>query len=185
MKKLTEFERLSLYNQYTLLADIAKLQHDSSSEKNYNLTAEIFKNGYTAEYDMQDNALNDFYTDEMTITDEEQEEVGSLLSMYSYLTNNYNGAKKKFPNINEIRYVGYDDNTKVGARKNGYLNFIMSDKNQYNHVKKGFQKNEDSTNSHGYGAPRVSMLKKYLELHENEDFYNDSDKYVKEILEAK
>jgi len=185
MKKFNEFERLSLYNQYTLLADAAKLRHDDAAEESYRLTAEIFKNGYTAEYDMQDNALNSFYTDESVITDKEQEEVGNLLSMYSYLINNYNGAKDKFPNIHEIKYTGYDENSDVGARKNGYLNFILNDKNQYKHVKEGFSKNEDSTNSHGSDYSRIAMLNKYVDLHENKDFYEDSAKYVKEILEAK
>lgn len=184
MNKITEFERLSLYNQYTLLADVAQLREDNDAEKQYRSTAEIFRNGYSAEYDREDNTLLGFYKDEDVITDEEQEEVGLLLSMYSYLSNHYDSSKKKFPDLAEIKYVGYDDNDTSGNRKNSYLNFILNDKGLYEQVKKAFSENSSGTNSHGNSSPRISMLNKYLELHKNEDFYGDSDNYVKEIIEA-
>lgn len=184
MNSLTEFERLSLYNQYTLLADVAQLREDNYAEKQYKLAAEIFRNGYSAEYDKEDVPLDRFYKDADTITDEEQEEVSHLLSMYSYLTDHYDNSKKKFPDLAEIKYVGYDDNDTSGNRKNSYLNFILNDKGLYERVKKAFSENSNGTNSHGNSSPRISMLNKYLEIHKNEDFHVNHDTYVKEIIEA-
>lgn len=185
MENLSEFERLSLYNQYTILNNIAELKGDEEAQEYYHRMAEIFRNGYSVEYDRQDNVLDSFKFDDKKITITEQNEVSQVLSMYSYLSDHYNSAKKVYQNLPELKYVGFDDNDEVGGRQNNYLNFILNDKKVFKNVKIGFQQSEDNTNSHGYNAPRVSMLKKYLELNENEDFYDDTSKYVKEILEAK
>ena len=104
--------------------------------------------------------------------------------MYQYIIDKYESAKKVYDNLPEIRFTGYDLNSPYEVKKLSYMNFIFDTLGRYPDVKSAFD-DKNERNSHGDTSFHDGMLAKYVDLHEYEDFYDDSDKYVKEILEAK
>lgn len=180
VKEISETERLILSNQYKILSKLSQDKDDGSKEA-YDQLSEIFYNGYTAHYDEVTFSVDNFVYDEALLDTEDQKEVQDLLSMYQYLINHFESAKKTYKELKNIHFVGYDLNSPYEAKKLSYMNFLFDTLKTYPDVNQAFS----DRNSHGITYAHDGMLHKYLEVRHNDDFYKNTDKYVKEIIEAK
>lgn len=180
MKEISEAERLILSNQYRILSELSNDKDDGSKEV-YNQLSEIFNNGYTDHYDEVTSSVDYFVDDEALLDIEDQKEVQDLLSMYQYLSNHFESAKKTHEDLKSIYFVGYDLNSAYESKKLRYMNFLFDTLNYFPDVNASFS----DRNSHGVTYAHDGMLQKYLEVRHNDDFYKNTDKYVKEIIEAK
>jgi len=178
---VTETERLILANQYKILAELTSEKRDGSKEL-YNQLFEVFNSGYTSEFDNVKNTGDYFVYDEDILDSKAQIEVHDLISMYQYLLNSYQSAKEEYEDLPEIRFVGYDLNSEYEAKKLSFMNYIFDTLERYPDVKNAFDK-QSERNSHGNTHIHDDMLAKYVEVKSNEDFYKESTKYVKQILD--
>lgn len=178
---ITETERLILANQYKILAELSSKKDDGSKEL-YNQLFEVFNNGYTSEFDNVQNTGDYFVYDKDILDNQGQIEVHDLISMYQYLLNSYQSAKEVYPDLPEIRFIGYDLNSAYEAKKLSFMNYIFDTLERYPDVKDAFDKRSER-NSHGHTHIHDDMLAKYVEVKDNDDFYKEYDKYVKQILD--
>ncbi|KAA8327063.1 YfbU family protein [Leuconostoc carnosum] len=183
MLDITETERLILTNQYKILSELS-INKDDGSKEIYDELFEVFNNGYTSNYDDVTTNPDYFVYDENILDNDGQEEVRDLIAMYQYLLNHFTSAKSAYKNLPDIRFVGYDLNDSYEGKKLGYMGFIFDTLKSYPDVNEAFG-HASERNSHGDTYAHEKMLQKYLEVRHNDDFYKETDKYVKEIIEAK
>lgn len=183
MLDITETERLILTNQYKILCELS-INKDDGSKEIYDELFEVFNNGYTSNYDDVTSNADYFVYDESILDNEGQVEVRNLLAMYQYLLNHIKSAKEVYKDLPDIRFVGYDLNDSYEAKKLSYMGFIFDTLKSYPDVNEAFGYSSER-NSHGVTYVHENMLQKFITVKHNEDFYKDTSKYVKEILEAK
>jgi len=163
---LTPYQRLNLYNQYTILEQLSLIQDNESEAKFYAKLAKIAFEGYS----------HDYYE----ITDIIQEElpfatasfVWDVLDMYSEIYTSYNKIENPIISFESIKFRGFDGNNEADLM--AYCGFIVNDLGRYTEFKGG------DFNSH---APRVhkysEMLQKWNEWGKP---YNMSEEQINSLL---
>lgn len=107
MENLTEFERISLINQYKLLRDVAILRKDSYDIEKYDILATILTNGYVGEY----SNLTEELSAEFPV--QESELVWDILQVYSNIEYSYKQLKNTSISKEEIYFDGFDGNEEI------------------------------------------------------------------------
>lgn len=182
--EFTDVQRLILANQYQILAYLASQNKDTALAKIYTQLQETFNKGFSRNYKAIQTDIDSFTNDDDLISDAQQQEVEYLLDMYQYLLNHYKLAKKEYPDLPEIKFIGYDHQGVHEGKKLSYLNFILNTLEAYPDVKKAFK---GDTDSHGFTSLHNKMFDTYVEIRESGQLYqkeqiNDN---VKNILESK
>lgn len=116
-EKLTKFERLSLVNQYRILA---KLDPDEAAS--YERLVDIFEWGYASEY----HCAFESFSEEMT--QEEAQETMDTLEMYTCLQRAQGElapAEVKGIEDDEFLFPGWDGNNTGGSRKMGFASLLQ------------------------------------------------------------
>ena len=144
---LTPYQRLNLYNQYTILEQLALIRNDESEAKYYSKLAKIAFEGYSHEEFSYTNA--DF--------------VWNVLDMYSCIYYSYNGIDNSQISFESIKFRGFDGNNEAEFR--AYCSFIVNELDRYTEFKGG------DFNSHAPSVHKYSiMLLKWNEIDEVYDF---------------
>ena len=164
---LTPYQRLNLYNQYTILEQLSLIQNDELEAKTYAKLAKIVFEGYSHEY--------------YEITDVIQEEfpfanaafVWDVLDMYSCIYDSYNRIAKPKISSEKIKFRGFDGNYETELMC--YCSFIVNDLERYTEFKGG------DFNSHAPSVHKYSdMLKKWNEFGKPN---NMSEQQIKSLFE--
>ncbi|MDC2815432.1 YfbU family protein [Leuconostoc suionicum] len=182
--EFTEKERLILANQYQILAELAELRDNKVEAESYRKANKVFYYGYSEKYQDAD-ILGYFEDDNSKISKQGQVEVWNLLKMYDFLIDHYEEAKKQYPDLKEIQFIGYDANDDKENVKMNYMRFIFEEENLFKNVKEKFSTGNNSINSHGSTIIHESMLKTYLNMSRDNTLYDNPALNVKNILESK
>lgn len=153
--ELSEKERLMLSNQYRILS---LLTNDEEESQNYENLSTIYLEGYTRDYDYNDEIQEE-------LSPEECKFVVDVISMYDKLQTSWNNLdehEKSSLDIEEVKFNGFDLNDPVEVRYYGYAKFLIDDMGKWSRFKEEALK-ENSFNSHGFG-PDPSRLAKMLEV---------------------
>lgn len=148
---LTPYQRLNLYNQYTILEQLALIRNDESEAKYYSKLAKIAFEGYSHEY----YEITDIIQEEFSYTNANF--VWNVLDMYSCIYYSYNGIDNSQISFESIKFRGFDGNNEAEFR--AYCSFIVNELDRYTEFKGG------DFNSHAPSVHKYSiMLQKWNEM---------------------
>ena len=153
-KAFTPFERLNLYNQYTILEKLSILQDETEDAKDYALKARIIKEGFSYSY----HECLEIIQDELPI--EECKLVWDTLEMYSAILSSYKKIENPKVQIDDIFFYGFDGNNEPDLLS--YCEFILNDLNRYDELTADGRKN---FNSHSHCRDKYrEMICKWDEM---------------------
>ena len=175
--ELTLKDRLILANQHEILAAICKDYH----EVNHHKTASIvFKKGYEDLYEKYVDISDVF-------TEEESDEVITILNLYRDLINSFIKAKEKTGTEmkgEEVYFPGFDHNDPKEARMCDFAKFYCKNEADY-HVLNKYVKDRRTWNSHG--SKTIDDYKRMNEKARSMSYLSDgyfSIEQIREILKA-
>jgi uncharacterized protein YfbU (UPF0304 family) len=149
---LTKFERLTLANQFRILANL-----EPSSASDWKANAAILEQGYSGQYP----SLFPGYSEELT--PEECAEVEEILDMYRVLGDAY----ERLPDhggltCNQVTFGGFDGNHEI--KQFAYAGFLVRDQAKWGELKNA------ELNSHSQRLPKYrAMLAVWKSLAESHD----------------
>ena len=123
---MTEYERLSLCNQYEILSRLALLQGDTNDSKYFDKCIKVLQSGYTKEYC----ELSPYLYEELTERD--CDFVWDVLSLYEVIRNSYDKIEDAEISRDDIRFKGFDGNNEAALMD--YCHFIVVDKDRFGYL---------------------------------------------------
>ena len=120
---LTPYQRLNLYNQYTILEQLAQLRENEDDAKTYAERAEIVSSGYSHDY----YTLTDNISEELPMLDAQL--VWDTLNLYSFIYSSYDNLKNPTISKDKIVFRGFDGNYET--RLLIYCRFIVNELGRY------------------------------------------------------
>ena len=163
---LTPYQRLNLYNQYTILEQLSLIQNNESEAKYYAKLAKIAFEGYSHEYyEITDNIQEEFSFDDASL-------VWDVLDMYAGIYASYSRIDNTRISFESIKFRGFDGNNETMLM--AYCGFIVNELGRYPEFKGG------DFNSHAPSVLKYSeMLKKWSEWGKP---YNMSGEQIMDII---
>lgn len=131
---LSKIQRLTLINQYKILAEL-----DKENRKQYEEFIEILSSGYTVFYD----TLTEWISDEMN--EEEGEFVLDVLDLYCAVEV-YEYRNGKLDNLKNTKFKGFDGNHEF--KQMIFTRFLIFKQNKFSELL-SLAKETDNFNSHG------------------------------------
>ncbi len=163
---LTPYQRLNLYNQYTILEQLSLIQNNEAEAKFYAKLAKIVFEGYSHEY----YKITDIIQEELPFANAAF--VWDVLDMYSGIYASYNILANPKISFESIKFRGFDGNNEVELM--AYCSFIVNDLGRYTEFKGG------DFNSHAPSVHKYSeMLQKWKEWGKP---YNMSEEQIIDIF---
>lgn len=168
---LTIKERLTLYNQYTILQKLAQIQGDEYEAEFYGLRAKIVSEGYLYDYYM----LNECISDDFSLEDAKL--VWDTLDMYSAIYYSYSALDNPKLTKEQIHFEGFDGNYET--RSMVYCRFIINDLDRYSEFK---EKGYNEYNSHCQRCDKYkAMIKKWNNMGKS---YELNEKQIEELIKT-
>lgn len=173
----TKVERQILINQNEILKSLELLKGQNANDsliEDYDIKIEALRSGYTEFYD---GASQGESSDELS--QEEQQEVFDVLSMYDFILYNIEKSEEELP-----AFRGYDGNEE--PNKYAFMLFFLNGGKKSEIGLNRFAELKDvigeNVNSHGFNSDREEWLGRYKELKSNEKLYTDKGRSVTYIL---
>lgn len=158
MNKLSKIERLTLINQYTILAKLSAEDHE---KEDYELKIEILENGFEKRY----GDLIDFLSEPMP--EEDSIYVNDVLDFYKdvhFAFNKLSDDEKDENLENKVKFKGFDLNDAKQSKLYSYADFMINKYNGWHYLKELVDAGEIEINSHGAEVPKHVILE-YIERH--------------------
>ncbi len=116
-EKFTEYQRLNLINQYTILRDLAEIRKDNYYKEKYETFIEILSEGYVGMYsDITEELSDEFPAEESRL-------VWDILQIYSYIKSSYERLEKPTISKSQIHFDGFDGNEEIPYY--GFCKFVL------------------------------------------------------------
>lgn len=166
---LTTYERLNLYNQYTILQQLSLLQGNEDEAEYYERAAEIISNGYTREYCMISECINE------ALPEEDAKLVWDTLEMYSAIYSSYHNIANPSLSSDQVRFPGFDGNYEIDCLC--YCKFILFELGRYCEF---LENDRTDFNSHIERCNKYrAMLAKWNEMNKPA---NLSEEQIKQLI---
>lgn len=156
MNKLSEIERLTLINQYTILAKLSAEDHE---KEDYELKIEILENGFERRY----RDLIDFLFEPMP--EEDSIYVNDVLDFYEDVHFAFNKLPddEKDENLEyKVKFKGFDLNDAEQSKLYSYADFMINKYDGWHYLRELVDAGEIEINSHGSEVPKHVLLE-YIE----------------------
>ena len=168
---LTEYQRLSLLNQYKILQELANARNDEREAERYEQLATIVADGYVGEYCQLTEELSE------EIPEEDTKFVWDTLRMYSAIYCSYKRIENPTISESDIYFDGFDGNEEI--REYAFCKFILFNLNRFGEFT---ENNRRDFNSHCRRCPKYSaMLEKWTMMGEP---YDLSENDIKALISA-
>lgn len=168
---LTPYQRINLFNQYTILQKLALIQGDEYDAEDYELKAKIVSNGYAHEYYMIADCISEEFSEE------EAKLVWDTLEMYSAIYFSYDRIQNPQLTSEQILFAGFDGNYETNHMF--YCRFVLFEMKRYGEIS-GDGRND--FNSHCEKCSKYrSMLCKWEEMGKP---YQMSEEQIRELIET-
>ena len=145
--KLDEYQRLNLFNQYSILHELSILRDDKYNEEKYDICMTIISNGYEGEYGFLFDVLSEVFPAE------ESEFVWQTLQMYSSIYFSYSKLSETKLEKKEILFPGFDGNNEF--QHYAFCKFILEDLKRFDELSEG---NRADFNSHAEKCPQYRRM---------------------------
>lgn len=158
MNELSKLERLTLINQYMILA---KLSTDDYEKENYELKIEILENGFERRY----GDLFDFLFEPMP--EEDSIYVNDVLDLYEdvhFSFNKLSDDEKDEKLEYKVKFKGFDLNDAEQSKQYSYADFMINQYGGWSYLKDLVDAGEIEINSHGSEVPKHVLLE-YIDRH--------------------
>lgn len=168
---LTPYQRISLFNQYTILQKLAHIQGDEYEAEDYELKAKIVSNGYVHEYYEIANCLSE------ELSEEEAKLVWDTLEMYSAIYFSYDRLQNPQLTREQIIFTGFDGNYETNSLY--YCRFVLFEMKRYGEIS-GDGRND--FNSHCEKCSKYrAMLCKWEEMGKPNQM---SEEQIRELIQT-